>query len=81
MYTAKIINATITNTTIAHIIPAITPADVSSDESVVVVVVVVIFLNESKKAFNISVEVKFSTSSDSNSKNKISQQMNMIYHL
>ena len=37
MYTANIINAVITNTTIAHIIPTMTPVGLSSDESVVVI--------------------------------------------
>ena len=76
MYTANIINATIANTTITHIIPTITPDDASSDESIVV-----IFVNESKKACDTSVEVKFCISSDSNSKNNLSQQMNIINHL
>ena len=68
MYTTNTIIATIVNTTIAHIIPTITPDDASSDESTVVIFIV----NESKKVCNTSVEVKFSISSDSNSKNRLS---------
>ena len=77
MYTTNIIIATIANTTIAHIIPTIIPDDASSDESTVVIFLV----NESKKACNTFVEVKFSISSDSNSNNRLSQQMNIIHHL
>ena len=60
------IMVTVTATDIA--IPAIAPADKSSDESLVGIVLLSAILNESKNACNISVEFKLNSTSDSNSK-------------
>ena len=73
MYTANnIINAIIANTTITDTTTAaITPADVSSDGSIVV-----LFSNESKKVCNTSAKVKFSVASDLNSKGVTTKEYN-----
>ena len=64
MFTAIITNITTTNIMITDTtIPAIAPADKPSDESLVV-----LLINESKKAYNTSVEVKLITALNSNSK-------------
>ena len=68
MLNAKINITLITATIVATTIPAIAPADRSSDESLVGIVLLSAIINESRNACNISVEFKLNSTSDSNSK-------------